>query len=715
MTETIDTTGAGSAQQPWWRRPRQLRRQLTTSLIIVTVCSVILVGTLNFIAARQLLDEGTQDQLVGVGESRAQIIESGAARIRGQVSAAAADLAVVNAVEQLTDAFDQLDGEVLSDGQNDELDAAYQTGLVEPLRDEAGISDVTLEDVAPMSDAARFLQFHYTLPTRGTEELGRPLDDAGDGSEYSARHAESHPFLTSLADALGAQDILLVSADTDEIVYSVAKNIDLGTSLASGPFADSALSRTVTEDLRRVRAGDTVVADSEVWIPAQGQPVVFLTAAVRRDADFVGTLVVSFPSSFLNAVTAADGTWEEVGLRGGEAYIVGADMILRTESRAWIEDPEGYLDKVEDPADAQLITFLGSPVGIQVVDTEAVRAALDGEEFAGTTTNYLGQRVFSYATPIEVESVQWIMVTDIPRSDAREPLVDYATRLLIVLVVLVPIAGVIGLWLARRLARPIPPVLEAATAVAEGERDPDLPDHSNDEFGDLARRLGQMANDLAEQEQALTDEFEQKRQLLLTVLPSRVVADDGGLSGTGDAVDEATVISVSSNLSGEGFSTEDERFSELIGEAGHIADSTAEQWGVERVRVGADRALFLAGLGEDDDGADAALAFAIELTNAALVFSTDEHVELTIRIGLATGHVATGVLEHGALTYTAWGEPVRSALAIGALARSQEVLVDESTYERLRGDRSGVERSDEIVALDGRPMALYRASTDVTV
>ena len=86
--------------------------------------------------------------------------------------------------------------------------------------------------------------------------------------------------------------------------------------------------------------------------------------------------------------------------------------------------------------------------------------------------------------------------------------------------VIVLIALSAGFLLARRLTRPIPVAVRAARAVADGERELDLPDLRNDEFGDLGRRLIRTADTLSRQERALEAEFERKRGELALGLTS---------------------------------------------------------------------------------------------------------------------------------------------------------------------------------------------------
>jgi class 3 adenylate cyclase len=135
----------------------------------------------------------------------------------------------------------------------------------------------------------------------------------------------------------------------------------------------------------------------------------------------------------------------------------------------------------------------------------------------------------------------------------------------------------------------------------------------------------------------------------------------------------------------------------------------ANELGLERVRAAADRALFLAGMGEESTGATAGVSFAATLVERISQMRQREGVDLSVQVGLSTGPVATGVLHSGAMTFSAWGEPVRRALAIVSLAGRDEVLVDEST--RIEAEAAfGFEAATEVIGIDGEPMGLARLS-----
>ena len=689
-----------AAQLPWWRRPRQMRRQLSVSLSLVSLVSVLLVGGLNFFAASDLLREGTEEQVIGVAESRARSIEEGASRLLSRVAALSSDLGVAVALSEFIEGYDGLSGESLSDEELDALEAFYKTDFVDPLA-EVDV-EITAAELLPQSDAGRYLQSTYIV--EGGDDPAS-VDDAGDGTDYSAAHAEHHPYLRDLVDTLVLDDIKFVNADAD-VVYSVAKLSDIGTNLVDGPYADSVLGQTLLDRLSRARAGDAVMSDFEIYLPNLARPTGFAMATVRSGTDLLGAMVAEIPIDALNSITTADGAWSEVGLDEGESYLVGSDSILRSESRLWLEDPEAYLDRIDDELLARRIEFLGSPVGIQPADTEPVRVALDGEIFDGRASNYVGQDVYSYARLIDVAGVNWVVVADIPYDDARSPLYSYLIRIGITLLILLPLAALIGVAMATRVTEPIPKILGAADDVVHGERDPDLPDFGRNELGDLARRLRRTAARLGTQEADLESQFEETRSVLLSALPPSAVRDGVTPSTDADRHDIGTAISIAIDLTDETHQIDDS-LGDLLATASRVAEELAADRGIERVRAAADRYLFVAGLDEDDTGADRALDLAAEIARRTRAFAEREEIDLNVRVGVSTGAIETGLMSLGNLSYTAWGDPIRNAMVIGSLATGAVVGVDESTVRAADSNRWVFADAPEVIGFDEQPLSVF--------
>ncbi|MEM9513748.1 MAG: adenylate/guanylate cyclase domain-containing protein [Actinomycetota bacterium] len=698
------------SKRPRWKRPRPLSRKITTALIVTSLLAVATFGGLNFFAASDLLVEGTEDQLDAIAAARANSIGGGAERLLSRVSAASADLGVVRALEDFNAAYEELNDDPLSPDQFAELEQFYQDDILTRL-EEVGLGGgtLTVDEALPPSNAGQYLQYYYRVPAGA---LGDAPVDPGDGSQYTALNVEYQAFLSSLSEDIGGADLLLISqAQGGDIVYSVDKRIDLGANLVEGPYADNNLAQAVTTTLPRVPTGDAVLTDFQVYIPAGGEPIAFAVSAVRSDTEIIGALAIEVPITSINAITTANGNWDLIGLSNGESYIVSADGILQSESRLWIEDPDEYLDRVRGSEGgerlAELIEIFDSPVGIQPVDTDAVRTALEGDVFSGPTTNYLGQSTYASAQALRLPGTQWVIISEVSQSDATRPLYDYLLRIVLVMVILVPAAAIIGIALARRLTRPIGPTVRAAETIAAGERHPDLEEERRDEFGDLGRRLNLMARDLEVQEAALSDEYERRRQLLLAVLPPHLVSEGGEVDRDTEDHDEATMVSIGISIVAGEFGV-DEEGTNALHAAAAVAEELGESHDAQRIRVAADRYLFAVGAGTPGPGADSALDFVSDFVARAESLATEADTEFDLHIGLSTGAVATGVLDQGSLTFGAWGDPVRRALAISALSHADQVLVDESTRAQSTDEMWLLEPATDIVDLDDEPMDVYK-------
>lgn len=692
------------ASLPWWRRPRKISRQLAAALVLTALLAVVTFGGLNYFAARDLLVRGTQDQLAAVGAARADSISAGTERLLAEISAASSDLSVARALEAFAPAFAALAEEELTPAQVAELDAWYGKNIVDPLEG-VGLGPYEIDDLVPATAAGQWLQYHYTVRPPGQP----PPLDAGDGTDYSTINANVSDGFNSFSVSKGGGDVLLID-ESGTIVYSLDKRNDVGTNLVVGPYAGSALAQVVTGSLPLARVGTTLITDFTVT--PTGRASLFAVSAVNSGTQVIGALAVEVPGEVLNRITSADGDWQAIGLADGDTYIVGSDGRLQSEPRVWQEDPQGYLERLrsggeEDQAEADLVELLGSPVGIQVIDTAPVRAAVDGDTFQGSTKNYFGDATFAAAEPFTASGRQWVVVTEVPRSVALDPLTRYLMRILLVLAIVLPIVAGIGIWSSRLLTRPIRPTAEAAEAIVAGDRHPDVDTSRPDEFGDLARRLTTMANSLAAHEHELAEEYERTRQLLLAVLPPQLVDADGKVTGTGEAAERATVVAVTLRPSDP--HQDREQAVDALRQAAQIAEQAAEELGLKRVRTSADRFLFLAGMGDDDAGADAAVEFA-RLFHRRL--DSEAEVALDLHIGLSSGAVATGVLDTGSLTFGAWGDPVRRALALASLSHVDVVLVDDSTARACAPGRWSLDPAHDVVDLDGIPMDLFTLGVD---
>ena len=247
--------------------------------------------------------------------------------------------------------------------------------LIPNLEEEASVSDYWPED-----EEARLMQGIYIADNPYSTGSKHFLDDPGDGSSYGQAHELYHPIIRDFLERFGYYDIFLVDVDTGgHISYSVFKEVDYGTSLLDGPYAET----NFAEAYRAARGANdpsfVQLVDFEPYAPSYNAPAAFIASPIFDGDEKIGVLVLQMPIDRINNIMTSDQNWSDVGLgESGETYIVGQDFRLRNQSRFLIEDSENYFKMIEElgvPLETRdRIRNLDSTIGLQEVRTEGTEA-----------------------------------------------------------------------------------------------------------------------------------------------------------------------------------------------------------------------------------------------------------------------------------------------------------------------------------------------------
>lgn len=668
-------------------RGRSLRARLTRRLVGLGLVSVILLAVVNLVVVYGLLERGATDQLDTLRNLRADTVEQTIDSALDRVAVMGTDPGVGFALADLSEGYAALDGTEIDDAQLDEVVATYAE--VTDRYDAVDAIRPPTDELVPADDAGRYVQYQY-LARNGAEPRSE-LDDAGDGSAYSAAHAEHHPFLRDLASSIGAQDILLVDLQSADVVYSVSKRIDLGTDVVDGPYADGGLGEVV-DKLTGTAVDSAAIADTNFYLPDASEPVVHIATAVRSNAEVLGVVVVVLHTDRLTEIVTSGQQWDLLGLGDtGDAYLVGADRTIRTVPRPWFDDPDAYLDRFldigGDERAAELMAFTGSPVLLQPVDNAAIDAALEGESFSGSTSNFLGRATLTSASPVDVADLGWVVVTEQEVSETRDELMRFVVAILIVLGVLLTSLAIIGLFLARVLARPVRPLVEAAGRIADGDYQTGVPDLGRNELGDVGRQLELVAARLREQEASIEAEEERINEMLASVLPPALV--DRVRSGErelAEVVDTATVVSIAIRGIPAPSGADQDAVVELTTRLADEAAALARHHGVERAQAALEHQTYVTGRGTPSVDASRAIEFARDAVARLPRVGTDLGIEISIGVGLSAGLVATGVLGSNQVTFGVWGTPVGSAIELSDRAEPGEIRLDGTVFDELDDD-----------------------------
>lgn len=230
-----------------------------------------------------------------------------------------------------------------------------------------------------------------------------------DTYEYEEIWTENGRTLLDYVTVFGYSDAFIISADFGHVMYSAARNADLGTNLQSGPYKEESLTLLWQKVLATKQAQ---IQDVHPYGPAGGDPVAFIGAPIQDlSGELQAVAVLQISLSTVNQIMQGR---EGLG-RTGETYLVGSDRLMRSDS---LLDPELHTVKT---------SFRNPQKGR--VDTLASRHALAGRTGQEVIIGYLGKPVLSSFSPLEIEGLNWAIIAEIDVAEAFSPVDAYGNEL----------------------------------------------------------------------------------------------------------------------------------------------------------------------------------------------------------------------------------------------------------------------------------------------
>lgn len=353
-------------------------------------------------------------------------------------------------------------------------------------------------------DKVATLQKDYITDNPNPAGEKHKLDISASNSLYDKIHVKYHGYFRTLLEERGYYDIFLIDPKGN-VIYSVYKELDYATNLENGKWAKTDLGVTYKQVNADPTSTKPAFTDFSPYAPSADAPASFLGRAVQDGkGKFVGTIVYQMPVGEINRIMQAS---EGMG-ESGETYIVGADLLMRSDSRFSKES-----------------TILKTKI-----DSATVHAALKGGKGVSIIDDYRGIPVISAFVPVQFNGVPWAIIAEVDVSEAMATATSIRNISLIFVSVISIIGAVVSLWFAKSITSPITHIVGAMTDLASGNSDVKVPySERKDEIGDMAgavaifRENMVKAEQLAE-EQHIEEKAKQKRaetiDHLLTVFNS---------------------------------------------------------------------------------------------------------------------------------------------------------------------------------------------------
>ncbi|MEZ5362128.1 MAG: ATP-binding protein [Bryobacterales bacterium] len=265
--------------------------------------------------------------------------------------------------------------------------------------------------------------------------------------------------LRGYAAAFDFEDVMLVDAVSRRTLYSLKGDPAAGVALTAPPYAGSNLA-TVVDGVLADPSGGARIVDFEHYPGADGAAASFAAAAVKDDGTVIGAFAVRLSPTAIDQVMTGGGGWREEGLGDtGETYLVGADGLMRSDSRFYLEDRDVYLDRLRargvPEQELRRLREAGSTVLTQPAHTDAVRRALAGAASTSRTLDYRGVPVLSSFAPLNLPGLDWVLLSEIDEEEVFRPVHTLRNRLVALALAVSAAFLAAGYWFSRRTTRPL--------------------------------------------------------------------------------------------------------------------------------------------------------------------------------------------------------------------------------------------------------------------
>ncbi|MDB3935827.1 hypothetical protein N9383_03810 [Granulosicoccus sp.] len=447
--------------------------------------------------------EQSKTHLEAVLKSRATIVEDHYRVTQEQVANLAATNTIIEATKAFTNGLDQLEDEMQNGPAADQLDedltAYYSQEFVTRFD-----RDITVSDYLPGSSSARLAQWVYIVKNPNPVGKKNEAYTPELATSYSNAHDRFHPQMNRFLKSFDFYDIFLFDKNA-RLVYSSKKETDFATDFNNGPYAASNLGDTVRTALGSGRH-TVITSDLKRYSPSYDAPASFFATPVFDNNKLIGTVAFQIDNKRMNGVVS-----DNHGLRtSGETYIVGSDLLMRTDSRF-----------------SNASTILE-----QKVDTKASRAVTNNETGSVVTDDYRGISVLSQYRPLKIKGLNWGMLAEIDESEIREPAFSLTKKLIPLLIATLAVVGSITYVLFKfGVERPLSNIIFTAKKIIDGDYSARTPVTNNDEFAVLAQSQNQMAeavqSHIHDLEAALKEVRELKGLLPICAFCKSIRDDDG--------------------------------------------------------------------------------------------------------------------------------------------------------------------------------------------
>ena len=311
------------------------------------------------------------------------------------------------------------------------------------------------------------------------------FEQEGLGGETWSKWDSFHGWkMKEFSDSYGYYDLFIISPAGD-IVFTAAKESDLGQNLLRGTLSNSSLAKAFKKGQREIS-----LVDFEMY-EVSGEPASFISGPIiDANDELVGVLAFQLSLESINEVMQ-----ERAGMgETGETYLVGADKRMRSDS---FLDPTGH---------SVVASFAGT-IQNNGVDTKAATEGISGKSGSEVIADYNGNLVLSSYSPIELPGgIQWVIIAEIDMAEVDMPINSLRNTVIISALIIALVIAIFAFWIATSIANPLQRITSVAKSIAVGDLSDEVKFVQADEIGQLADAFRSM-NDALKTKAEITEQL----------------------------------------------------------------------------------------------------------------------------------------------------------------------------------------------------------------
>ena len=283
---------------------------------------------------------------------------------------------------------------------------------------------------------------------KAIEEFEAAFDAGGNktgGTEWIKAEKNYGYVFEKINTDFGYYDVFLIAKDGN-VIYTVAKESDLGKNLIEGELKSSGLG----EAFQGTEGGEVCFADFKPYAPSNDEPAAFMAAPVEDSKGvFIGSIAIQVPLDQINAIMQ-----ERAGMgETGETYLVGSDKLMRSDS---------YLD----PVNHTVVASFANP-GKGSIDSDSAKAVFAGKTGKDIIIDYNGNQVLSAYTPVTIGGVTWAVIAEIDKAEAYATVTWLMILMGVVALVCAVVSLIVGTFFSRDIAGIIKGLLDETSALID--------------------------------------------------------------------------------------------------------------------------------------------------------------------------------------------------------------------------------------------------------